>query len=89
MSFYESDVAVVLLILFGVNSFFKGKIELQFEVGKQGINTIIGGEPSTKKGVLLMGGKARSIGLFATLFGIAVHIFFKGGDILFTIRFSN
>ncbi len=37
MSFYESDILVLILILFGVNALIKGKIQLQLEARKQGI----------------------------------------------------
>lgn len=85
MSFYESDILVLILFLFGFNALIKGKIQLQLEAGKQGVNSFIENEPSSKKEFSIIGLKARAIGLFATLMGLLIHLFFKRGDILFAI----
>jgi hypothetical protein len=85
MSFYESDIAVVLFLMFGVNSMIKGRIEFQLGAGKQGINTIVEKAPSHQKEISLNGWKARATGAVFVCLGLIIHIYFKSGSVIFSI----
>ncbi|WP_394129502.1 hypothetical protein [Shewanella maritima] len=85
MNFYESDIAVILFLLFGVNSIIKGRIELQLGAGKQGINTIVEKAPSHQKEISLNGWKARAMGAAFVCLGLVIHVYFKSGSVMFSI----
>ena len=85
MNFYESDIAVLLFFLFGLNALIKGSISFQIEAGKQGVNTFLTEKSSYKKGHDIIGWKARSIGIVSIILSVVVHFYMKGGDVIFSL----